>query len=195
MIFSHFWLLYFKVHLWCKTFQSFYKHVHVHILIQIFMRKRSNKWNPKSAATLGLCRTIVSCNAGSTSCFSLTIFSRRPMLLSLNLTIILLLCKHLSFLLQMSWSCSIFSCKIWKYTVVIFSTLDETLVGTNCSVYWCTLYWCMDSTWNSCNLLHWAVAMPLGKFQIGKTSVWPTVLFAGILHVIQNSSLYKQYIV
>lgn len=159
--FFHFWLLYFKVHLWCKTFQSFYKHVHVHILIQIFMRKRSNKWNPKSAATLGLCRTIVSCNAGSTSCFSLTIFSRRPMLLSLNLTIILLLCKHLSFLLQMSWSCSIFSCKIWKYSIC--STLNETN-GTNCSVYWCTLYWCMDSTWNSCNLLNWAVTMPLGKF-------------------------------
>lgn len=119
--FFHFWLLYFKVHLWCKTFQSFYKHVHVHILIQIFMRKRSNKWNPKSAATLGLCRTIVSCNAGSTSCLSLTIFSRRAMLLSLNLTIILLLCKHLSFLLHMSWSCSIFSCKIWKCSYLFYS--------------------------------------------------------------------------
>lgn len=108
-----------------QTFQSFYKHVHVHILIQIFMRKRNNKWNPKSAATLGLCRTIVSCNAGSTSCLSLTIFSRRPMLLSLNLTIILLLCKHLSFLLQMSWSCSIFSCKIWKYSYLFYSKWNK----------------------------------------------------------------------
>lgn len=99
-----------------------HKHVHVHtcILLQIFLRKGSNKWNPKSAATLAL-RTIVSCNAGSTSCFSLTIFSRRAMLLSLNLTIILLLCKHLSFLLQMSWSCSIFSCKIWKCSYLFYS--------------------------------------------------------------------------
>lgn len=55
--------------------------------------------------------------------------------------------------------------------VVICSTLGETLVGTNRSVYWCTLYLCMYSTWNSCNLnlLKWAVTMPLRKYQIEKT--------------------------